>query len=421
MTGSLDMSKKANNGLISKPTIPALSLSPSIKRLKVLHIIPSISPNRGGPSKAVLEMVHALRANGVDAEIATTNEDLKSSLDVPLGQLINYQSVPIRFFERTTSKMHAIQEFAYSATFKYWLKTNIDRYDAIHVHAIFSFLSSYSMWLARKQNIPFIVRPIGQLEDWALSQSKRKKKTYLNLIEKANIEAASAVHFTAESEMSQAVATFPLIKPVVIPLGINKIEPINIDQVPTPWNIKAKVPVICYLSRLHPKKGIELLLQALAKISDTDFQLIIAGSGGASYESKLQKMVVDLHLQDKCQFIGFINGDLKHLLLQNSDIFALTSHSENFGISVLESMANGTMPFISNKVALSDVVNDHNLGVTCRLDINDIKSKIEKLLQNLDQCIEYGNRSKMFVEQHYQWPKIAQQLETVYTELSSAS
>lgn len=129
--------------------------------LKVLHVIPSVSPQRGGPSKAVLQMVAALKQTDVHAEIATTNDNGVDLLDVPLDTLTERQGAPIRYFERWSPAIPELREFQYSSSFVNWLKQHIKDYDLLHVHAIFSFCSSYAMWLARRTNVPY-VWPIGR-------------------------------------------------------------------------------------------------------------------------------------------------------------------------------------------------------------------------------------------------------------------
>lgn len=382
--------------------------------LKVLHVIPSVGANRGGPSKAVIEMVSALREQGVDAEIATTNDDDESSLEVPLNTLVDYKNVPIRFFARSTSSINAVREFNYSPAFKAWLNAHIDEYDLIHVHAIFSFIPSYTMWIARKRKLNYVVRTIGQLENWSLGQSKRKKDWYLKLIERANLEAANAIHFTADSEREQALKRFPLLSARTIPLGINKNEPLNEALIPTQWRLRPNTPTICYVSRLHKKKGLELLLEALATIETIDFQLVIAGTGESNYVSSLKALAKKLNLQEKCQFVGFVEGKEKQLLLESSDIFALTSYSENFGIAVLEAMAAGATPLVSKEVALAEVIANNRLGTVCDLTVDEISRHMIELLSNKVECQNSGDRAKHFVEQHYQWTAIATQLRELY-------
>ena len=108
--------------------------------MRVLHVIPSVSPKRGGPSLAVLAMVRALRARGVDAEIATTTDDGEGVLDVPVEQLTEREGVPVRYFDRWSPPLRAVREFAYSRSLARWLEKAVGSYDLLHVHAIFSFV-----------------------------------------------------------------------------------------------------------------------------------------------------------------------------------------------------------------------------------------------------------------------------------------
>ena len=384
--------------------------------LKVLHVIPSVSPCRGGPSKAVIEMVTALRQAGVQAEIATTNDDGAATLDVPLNELNNHQGVPVRFFKRISPPIGVIREFAYSPSFQRWLKNNIQHYDVIHVHAIFSFCSSYAMSLARRRGVPFVVRPIGQLEKWSLQQSKSRKARYLDLIERKNLLAASCVQFTAESERDQALEVIPKLKHQVIPLGLA--IPMPLEQarhkLREHWHLDRAVPTILYLSRLHPKKGLDLLLDALAIVDDFPFKLIIAGDGDAVFVNALKDKIKRLELEQHCEFIGYSKGPEKNLLLQGADLFVLTSHSENFGIAVLEAMASGTAVLVSRSVALSAEVEKHKLGFVCDLEVNAIRRELIDALADLENTHDLGVSARDYVELHYQWSSIAGRLIKLY-------
>lgn len=389
-------------------------------KLKVLHVIPSIAPCRGGPSKAVVEMVHALRQMGIDAEIATTNDDGPNTLDVKLNAVIEHQGVPVRFFKRFSPPLNAIREFAYSYGFARWLDKHIHEYDLIHVHAIFSYCSTRTMATARKHGIPYIVRPIGQLETWALSQSKGRKDKYLNFIERRNLEHAASVQFTAKSEKAQALELIPNLKSVVIPLGIELPMLVRDAQMKLieRWQLKDGLPIIVYLSRLHPKKGLELLLSALAKLDDIEFQLLIAGDGDASYLQGLKQLAAQLEITPHCHFIGFVQGLEKNTLLQGADLYALTSHSENFGIAVLEALASGTPALVTEQVALAEQVNKEQLGYTTELNVGAIKTALSLALSNTEQLSETGSKARHFIEQHYQWPAIAKQLTELYKTIS---
>lgn len=389
--------------------------------LRVLHVIPSLADCRGGPGVAAIEMVAALNQNGVSAEIATTNDCCEQLLDVELNRLVDYRHVPVRFFARVSTPIKALREFQFSLSFSLWLMRNIQNYDVLHVHALFSYCSSFAMWLARRKGVAYVAHPIGHLERWPLQQGNRKKRWYLRIIEANNIRGASAVHFTAESEQAQALELFPDLQSAVIPLGIH--APMQVRNAAVKLRQRYKlvqgIPILVFLSRIHPKKGLELLLQSIASLDvDTRPQLLIAGDGDQAYLQQLTEMVSELGL-DKIYFVGFVQGTEKNLLLQGADIFALTSYSENFGIVVLEALAAGLPVLLCKPVALSTNVAQAKLGYVADTNVDSISDALRLALDDLENEISYSERTKDFVAQHHQWPAIGRQLRALYEELSS--
>jgi glycosyltransferase involved in cell wall biosynthesis len=390
--------------------------------MKVLHVIPSVATVRGGPSQAILEMVKALRKNNIDAEIVTTNDNGKDILDVPLRKFINYQQVPVQFFPRFSPSIHALREFAFSRELTIWLWQNIRNYDLLHIHGIFSYAPSLAMAIARCQKVPYIVRPYGLLCEWSLRQKERKKKLYLTLLEKANLNHSQSIHFTAIAEQKEASPLNLTASSFVLPLGIYTSQSIlnAREKLKKHLNIPADEPIILFLSRLHPKKGLNYLIPALGKLSDYRFTFIIAGSGDPDYETQVKTLVKTHGIEQKTQFAGFVKGEIKDLLIQGADIFALTSHSENFGISVLESLAAGTPVIITPGVALSDIVQQQHLGYVTELNINDIATTILNFLDHPQESKQMGDCARQFILENYTWDHIASRMISVYENIIHA-
>ncbi|MEH2197145.1 glycosyltransferase [Nostoc sp.] len=387
--------------------------------MKILHIIPSVASVRGGPSQAVLETVKALRNQGVAAEIVTTNDNGNNLLDVPLGKPIEYKQVPVQFFSRFSPKVTSIREFAFSSQLTTWLWQNAKKYDLLHIHAIFSYASTVAMAIARFQGIPYIVRPLGQLCEWSLQQSARRKQIYLNLIERSNLNHSQALHLTSEQEQ-QEVSRLALSPPsFVLPHGLSipPAIPNARSRLREHLQVPADEPIILFLSRLHPKKGLDYLIPALGKLTNYRFTFVIAGSGSEEYEAEIESLIVSNGMRDRTHFAGFVTGEEKNLFIQGSDIFALTSYAENFGIAVLEALAVGIPVVVTPGVALAAVVQQNKLGYVPELDVQAIAEAVDCYLSHPQAIKDMGDRARKLVLENYTWNHIAENLMEIYTKL----
>ncbi len=388
--------------------------------MRVLHVIPSVASIRGGPSKAIFEMSDSLRRHqNIQIEIVTTNDNGPDLLNVPLEQKISYQGVPVRFFSRFSPKLFSIREFAFSSGLTKWLWLNMKNYDLIHVHAIFSYPSTIAMIIARIHKIPYIVRPLGQLCEWSLQQSARKKQIYLNLIERANLNYSQAFHLTSLQEKHELSSLNLNVPTFVLPHGLS-VPPIvfNARQKLREYlKLPASEPIILFLSRLHHKKGLDYLIPALSKLTHHRFTFVLAGSGSSEYEAEIESLLVSNGIRNRTHIAGFVQGEIKDLLMQGSDLFVLTSHSENFGVAVIEAFAAGLPVLVTPGVATSYIVQEHKLGYVCELNVSAIESAIEKYFTNLQQTKEMGTHGRQFILENYTWDKIATKMIEVYTSI----
>jgi len=383
--------------------------------LKVLHVIPSISPRRGGPSQAAIEMVNALRLRQVDASIVTTNDDCESLLtDLPIGGWTSYGGVPVLAFPRWNPPIGVLKEYIFSSHLNRWLPGNLRNFDIIHVHALFSYPSTVAMMHARRARIPYLLRTIGQLSPWSLAQSKLRKQLMLKLVERRNLDTASLLHFTTTRERDECFAAFGQSFPsLVLPLGV------RLPSLFPATKSKRDGLRLLFLSRLHPKKQLEVLLKGLA-LFQSDFpqaiwQLDIAGAGEPAYLASLQKLAVQLNLSQRCRWLGHVQGDAKISLLQQADWFLLPSAAENFGIAVVEALAAGTPVIVSPQVAVAELIVAAGAGLVCPSDPASICKILLTHYQGPTSAMRMAARS--LAESTFSWGSVADQLESHYRQI----
>lgn len=386
--------------------------------MRVLHVIPSVSPRRGGPSFAVVAMVKALRAAGVEAEIATTNDDGEGVLSVPCGERSEFNGVPVRFFPRWSPPVRALREFAYARGLAPWLGAAVRGFDVVHVHALFSFASTTAMRICRHARVPYFSRPLGQLCAWAIQRRALKKRLYLALAERTNLRGAARVHFTTEQERRQAEEVEPGLRGFVVPHGIELPAPLPMarEQLRTRLGLPSDEPVILFLGRLHPVKGLGLLIPALAEVArQTRFTFVLAGHAETpDYEQEVTALLARHGLAERTCRVGFAEGEWKQILLQGADVFALTSHSENFGLAVVEALAAGRPVVLSPGVALAEWVARHQLGEVPLLEVGDLARALGRCLETAGQDAAFSLRARQVVAAEFAWPAVAARLRGEY-------
>jgi glycosyltransferase involved in cell wall biosynthesis len=389
--------------------------------MRVLHLIPSISPHRGGPSKAVLEMVSALRQQGVDASIVTTNDDGPGVLaSLPLRRWHQHQGVPVLAFPRWSPPLRPLLEFAVAPALLRWLVDHIQDYQLVHVHALFSFPSTAAMAVARRRRVPYILRSIGQLQHWSLRQSAFRKRLLLRLIERRNLEGAAALHFTTVMEKHEAESLNLGVPSFVLPLGVS-VPPLT-DQAEVA--LRSSPVQFLFLSRLHPKKQLPLLLEALAALQlrrpDCRWQLHIAGDGDPAYVNSLRQLAWKLGISNRLHWHGFVAGADKADLLSRADWFVLPSAAENFGIAAAEALAAGVPVVLTPGVALAEQVSQARAGVIAEASVPGLLEALES------HCLEspsrfLRDRARTLASNRYSWNIIANELAEHYRSIVESS
>jgi glycosyltransferase involved in cell wall biosynthesis len=334
-------------------------------------MVQTLDPSTGGVATAVLLLSKALEARGHHVEVV--------ALDEP----------DAAWLAGSKLRVHALCEgrtsYRYSAALLPWLRQHRRNYDCAIVNGLWQY-QSFAAWRAfAGTSVPYYVFPHGMLDPWfkrTFPLKHAKKWLYWPWADYRALRDAGAVIFTSEEERLLARKSFWLYraKERISPLGVEKPAGLTSAARETflsKFPAARETRILLFLGRLHPKKGCDLLIEALARISiaDAKLSLVFAGPDQVGWAEQLRTRAAELKLDLPVIFTGMLEGELKQGAFEAADAFVLPSHQENFGLSVVEALAAGVPVLISKRVNIwreveadqAGYVDEDNLAGTTRL------------------------------------------------------
>ena len=367
-------------------------------------------------------MCRALRARGHEVAIATTNHGLSGLNGNGKGSKL-YNGTPTHFFPVQWG-----DAFKYSRPLQTWLDENVRGFDVVHIHAVFNHSSIAAARSCRKYLVPYIVRPLGTLDPWSMQQKSLRKSLFWTLAGKRMLKYAGTIHYTAQAEFDLVKDSLGLTHGSVVPLGIGSASPAALDsrttiargRAGTPAVSARTGPYVLFLSRLHPKKGLDVLIKAFAALhkneSFSEWRLVIAGDGEAVYVNSLKRLVSVNAAEDFVCFVGWVSGDEKREVIRNASLLVLPSLQENFGLCVLEALAEGVPVVVGRNVNLAKDIADAGAGWITNVDVADLEKTLSESMADKQLRLSRGLAGKVF-SQKFTWENIAEKLESMYLSL----
>lgn len=387
--------------------------------MKVLHVIPSLAAVHGGPSKALPEMARALAEKGIEIDVATTDDDGpgKRLAEMILEEPLARQGYRVFYFAKQT-------EFYKSSWCLWrWLRDHAADYQVIHIHAVFSFATLAAALAAWLSSVPYVVRPLGVLNDWGMKNRRRwLKMLSFRLLDKHALDHAAMIHYTSEREAVEAAPLGIKARTLILPLGLNlnsfSLLPSREERA-VRWPQTRGHQVILYLSRLDEKKGLPTLLEAFADVHQAipKSQLMIAGSGTDVFVSVLKKRVEELGLASAVLWVGHLEAEAKAAALAGADVYCLPSQSENFGIALLEALASGLPSVTTSGVALAcESTCEHALIRVPPGDAHALSRELQRVLQD-ETLRQVLSKHALKAAAFYSQSRMADQLIALYRHL----
>ena len=363
--------------------------------MKILHIIRSVDPEGGGPIEGVLQLSRVNIEHCYQIEII--------SLDDP--------SAP--FIKECPLTVHAVGPgkgtYGYSNKFKPWLVAHAQDYDAFIINGIWQYHGFAAHSVLKSKNLPYQLFTHGMLDPWFKHQyplKHLKKCLYWLWGEYPVLRDAKKVLFTCEEEKILARQSFWPYRcnEHVVNYGTaghigdaEQQRALFLNRFPHLQGQR----FLLFLSRIHPKKGIDLLIEAFAKTHKVqpDLQLVIAGPDQVGLQPELQQLAIKLGINEKITWTGMLSGDMKWGAYLNAEAFILPSHQENFGIVVAEALSCSLPVLISNKVNIWHEIAEDNAGLVVEDTVAGCTDLINQW-QNLDNNSKAemrGNAYRCFV------------------------
>jgi glycosyltransferase involved in cell wall biosynthesis len=356
--------------------------------MKILHIIRSVNPEGGGPIEGVLQLARIKQDHGHSVEIL--------SLDAP--DCLSVKECPLTVHAMGPGK----GTYGYNGNFKSWLKTHAQNYDIFIINGIWQYHSFAVHSVLKKLNRPYFLFTHGMMDPWFKERyplKHLKKWLYWPWGEYPVLRDAKKVLFTCEDEKILARQSFWLYRcnEQVVNYGtaghVGNAEEqrrLFLDNYP---HLQGK-RFLLFLSRVHPKKGVDLLIKAFAQTSKNqpDLQLVIAGPDQVGLLPELQQLAEKLGISDKITWTGMLKGDVKWGAYHSAEAFILPSHQENFGIVVAEALSCSLPVLISNKVNIWKEIDEDNAGFVVADTVEGTVDLISRW-QQLDDQIKAEMRS----------------------------
>ena len=356
-----------------------------------IHVVHSIQQEAAGPSYAIPRLCQSLCDLGDVASLHCT------------GAVPAKCKIPVRTYDQwpypsrlgvSPAMSRALREAAVNS-------------HIMHTHSLWMMPNIYPAWATRGSNCRLVVSPHGTLAPWALSKSRWAKRLIWPL-QKETLVRAACLHATAETEY-QHIRNIGLRAPVaVISFGID-------IPVSRRFSSEDGRRQLLYLGRIDPIKGIDLLLRVWRKVGDvrSEWELRLIGPGSGGYLQHLQELSKTLALQ-RVSFEGPLYGDDKQKAYQSADLYILPSHTENFGITVAEALANG-VPAIVTKGAPWQGLETNDCGWWVNRDERTLCETLQTALSlSRAELREMGERGRSWMQRDFSWGVIGRRMHLTY-------
>lgn len=377
--------------------------------MKILIITPSYKPAfvYGGPIFSVAYLAENLSKQN-EVLVLSTNANGKENLTIDTLHPLQMDGVNIRFFKRQTKDHSHL-----SIGMLRYLWKHGGEYQVIHIQSWWNTVAVLTALICKIKSWKYIISPRGMLSPYTIEHSIVKKIIH-NLIGNYLLKNA-IIHVTSNDEKQKLDKLNPRYTLIDVPNYVD----VNSKSQNVIRSENSDIFNLLFLSRIHPKKGLEDLFSALSKVG-FNYHLSIVGDGDSNYIEELKLLSRKLMIENSISWKGALYNDDKIRSYANADVFILPSKDENFANTVLESLAQGTAVIVSKNVGLSDFVSDNNLGWVYDGSVNNLVEVLNESKTSPQKLKNIRETSTSIIESNFSEENISNRYIAMYnTSLNS--
>jgi glycosyltransferase involved in cell wall biosynthesis len=387
-------------------------------QLRLLNVIGSVDIRNGGTTSYVFSTAKVWSRLGHECHVL--------SLDPPTAPcVVQSELFTIALGGKESSpalrRLSPVIRYGFTPALVRWLKRNAHRYDAIILHGLWNY-TSFGTWRAlRNSRTPYFVFPHGMLDPWLREAHPTKhmlRLLFWYLAERRVLRDAEDIFFASkdEKELAREVYARGHSKGSVMGFGTEDFSG-DPDAQKTAFFLKYPQlqgrKLFLFLGRIHPKKGIDVLLQAFAPLATLykDYDLVIAGPDDVGLKTRLEDLANELGISGRVHWTGMVVDDEKLGAIRASRFFVLPSHQENFGIAVAEALALGVPVLITKKVNIWREVESSRAGIATKSSVDGVGEGLRKMFDlGCSERQQMSVRARACFERHFDLRKNATRL-----------
>lgn len=374
--------------------------------MNILHLVVTLSPLHGGPSRVVPAMCSALTNRGHRAEIMTTTWTGRA--EGPPGP-----AVPVSYHDVSWPRSYGT-----SWSLAAEVRRRISEFDVVHVHQVYFFHGVVATIVSAKARVPVVISPHGVFHPFHKNKHPLKKSIYTLLVERHNLSRAAGFHFSSAAERDLAAETGLVDGGFVIPFAVDLRTGCEVAPFLELHPELAGKILVTFLGRLTAIKGLDLVVEAFASVAAEypDAHLVLAGPDSEGLGAGLRARAEALGIGSQVCLVGVVTGEVRDALLAASRMLLLTSENESFGVSAVEGMAAGLPVIVSEGVAVQQEVAAAGAGFVVERNAESIAGAIRCLMDS-DTHQRMSANARVLVSTTFAPETMADRLEDMYRSL----